>query len=121
MCLVQRRKHPLIAIIDNSQMFSCRIPIFVSESPLHKMTVVREKTTCTSANEAQYYSAKLVKLSPVCSWCSAPEETLDHNECVTELHFNVSSRSLHPFAFGVLAKANSPIHHILTTWQNTIQ
>ena len=71
-----------IAIIDDSLMFSCGMPMLVSESPLHKTIVVCQKITRTSPIEAQYYSAKLVKLSPVCYWCGAPEETLVR---VTEL------------------------------------
>ena len=63
--LLSTEEKAAIAIIDDSRMFSCGMPIFVSESPLHKTIVVCQKSTCTSPIEAQYYSAKLVKLSPV--------------------------------------------------------
>ena len=74
-----------ITIIEDSRMFSCGMPLFVPESPQHKTIVVRQKITCTSVIEAQYYSAKLVKLPPVCYWCGAAEETLVHDERITEL------------------------------------
>ena len=103
-----------IAIIDDSLMFSCGMPMLVSESPLHKTIVVCQKITRTSPIEAQYYSAKLVKLSPVCYWCSAPEETLVHNERITELQRQF--QIVRPNCFlCLIVKANSHIRHILTT------
>ena len=59
----------------------------------------------TSSNpiEAQYYSAKLVKLSPVCYWCGAPEETLVHNERVIE--FQCQFQIVRPICFPCLSES----------------
>ena len=72
-------------MIDEGRLFLCGMPLFNPESPVHKTIVVRQKPTCVSPIEAQYYSAKLVKLPAVCYWCGGPEETLVYDEQFTEL------------------------------------
>ena len=74
-----------IALVDESRLFSCGVPLFPPDSPIHKTIVVRQKLTCSSPIEAQYYSAKLVKLPAVCYCCGGCGETLVYNEHFTQL------------------------------------
>ena len=72
-------------MIDESCLYTCGMPLFSEESPLHGTIVVRQKLTCSSPIEAQYYSSKLVTLPSVCYWCGGVEETLVFDEHYTEL------------------------------------
>lgn len=72
-------------MIDESHLYTCGSPLFTNESPLHSSVVVRQKLTCSSPIEAQYYSAKLVTMPCVCYWCGGAEETLLFDDLFTQL------------------------------------
>ena len=74
-----------IRVIDESHLYTCGSPLFTNESPLHSSVVVRQKLTCSSPIEAQYYSAKLVTMPCVCYWCGGAEETLLFDDLFTQL------------------------------------
>ena len=63
----------------------CGMPLFHSESSLNRTIVVRQKLTCSSHIEVQYYSAKLIKLPAICYWCGGAQETLVYDEDYTQL------------------------------------
>lgn len=74
-----------VKVIDESRLYTCGMPLFPGESPLHSTIVARQKLTCSSPIEAQYYSAKLVTLPCVCYWCGGAEETIVFDDLYTQL------------------------------------
>ena len=96
-----------IKVIDESHLYTCGMPLFGDSSSLHKTIVVRQKLTCSSPIEAQYFSARLVTLPNVCYWCGGPEETLIFDDLYTELQR--SYQVVRPLCF--ICKSEGKEHH----------
>ena len=65
-----------VAVIKDSNLYTCGASLFPPGSNYEMTIVVREAIVCSMHIESQYYSAVLIHFPPVCYYCGQGEEAL---------------------------------------------
>ena len=57
----------IVERVKEAKTYSCGLPLFLLDSPLHDTIVVGQNCCCADPVEGAYYTATLKKFPPVCS------------------------------------------------------